>query len=139
LFILCGLYIQTSATMYYPLGSCAAEACDVFRVGGIAYRTYIPWHLQYTVSPGVKYGTAVHYIPWCKIWYCSTLYPLTWNISHTSARQDPVGSYIVAVVYIPNPDNIKNYKFVPEEADYYMVFLLQQCGLTLVNSRNLEL
>jgi len=59
-------------------------------------------------------------------------------MSWISARQDPVGSYIVADVYIHNPDNIKNYKFVPVEADYCIVFLLQQCGLTLVNSRNLE-
>jgi len=50
-------------------------------------------------------------------------------MSHTSARQDPVGSYIVADVCIHNPGNINNYKFVPEEADDCMVFLLQQYGL----------
>jgi len=57
---------------------------------------------------------------------------------HTSARQDPVGSYIVADVRIHNSDNRNNYKFVPEEADYCVVFLLQQYGLMLVNSCNLE-
>jgi len=56
----------------------------------------------------------------------------------TSVRQDPVESYIVADVCIHNQDNINNYKFVPEEADYCIVFLLQQYELMLVNSCNLE-
>jgi len=56
---------------------------------------------------------------------------------HTSARQDPVGIYIVADVCIYNPDNINNYEFVPEEADYCMVLLLWQYGLMLFNSCNL--
>ena len=59
-------------------------------------------------------------------------------MSHASAGWDPNGSYIVADVCIYNPYNINNYKFLPEEADYCIVLLLQQYGLMLVNSSNLE-
>jgi hypothetical protein len=52
-------------------------------------------------------------------------YTPTQNISHASAGQDPTGLYIVADVCIHNPHNINNYKFLPEEADYCIVFLLQ--------------
>lgn len=68
----------------------------------------------------------------------SKLYLLTRNTSHASAGRDPNGSYIVADVGIYNPDNINNYKFLPNEADYCIVLLLQQYGPMLVNSCNLD-
>jgi len=57
---------------------------------------------------------------------------------HASAGRDPSESYIVADVCIYNTDNINNYKFLPKEANYCIVLLLQQYGLMFVNSRNLE-
>ena len=47
-------------------------------------------------------------------------------MSHASAGRDPNGPYIVADVCVYNTDNINNYKFLPEEADYCTVLLLQQ-------------
>jgi hypothetical protein len=57
------------------------------------------------------------------------------NTDNFSGR-DPAGSHIAADVCIHNPENINNYEPVPEEAHYTLLFLLQQYGLKLLNSRN---
>jgi len=82
--------------MYDPTRSCLAEVCNIFHARG-----YCVLYLSRDI------GT-VHYT-------------LTRNMSHASAGQYPSGSYIVADVCIYNLDNINNYKFLPEEADYCLV------------------
>ena len=59
-------------------------------------------------------------------------------MSHVSAGQDHIGSYIVKDVCIHNPENINNCESVTEESHYCVVLLLQQYGLVLVNICNLE-
>ena len=59
-------------------------------------------------------------------------------MSHVSAGQDHIGSYIVKDVCIHNQENINNWESVTEQSHYCMLLLLQQYGLVLVIICNLE-
>jgi hypothetical protein len=48
---------------------------------------------------------------------------------------EPFASYIGTDVYIHNPDNINNCERATEEVHNYMVLVLQQYGIVLVNIR----
>jgi hypothetical protein len=113
--------------MYDPAGSSLAEVCHIFHVRGQSV-------LQY---PILRQGILCT-VPAKGYRYRYTI-PLTRNTLHASDGRDPNGSYIAADICVHNPDNINNYKYFPQEADYFIVLLLlKQYGLTLVNSCNLE-
>jgi hypothetical protein len=95
------------------------------------------WHIScqwalYNCSLGICFFLYKNLSSWFKQYKLRVQYNLTQVVSYASPGWDSVGLFSVTDYCVHNPKIISNWECVTEEANYCMLWLLQQFGLIFI-------